>query len=192
MADNITFEVKFRRRRDKKTNYKKRFALLKSDLPRIVFRRSNKRVILQVIEFNRKGDKVLVDCNSNELNKFEWPLNKRNTPSAYLTGFLCGLKAKKKGLTEGVFDIGMRTPVLGSMPFAALKGLTDAGLKVPHDASSFPQNDRINGKHLSDFFSKVSVQDSRFSSYKKKNIDLSKMHEYFDKTKQLIVKELGE
>jgi len=31
---------------------------------------------------------------------------------------------------------------------AALKGDSDAGLKIPEDEKTFPTNDRINGEHL--------------------------------------------
>jgi large subunit ribosomal protein L18 len=31
---------------------------------------------------------------------------------------------------------------------AALKGVIDAGLKIPADEKTFPTNDRINGEHL--------------------------------------------
>jgi large subunit ribosomal protein L18 len=31
---------------------------------------------------------------------------------------------------------------------AALKGVSDAGLKIPADEKTFPANDRINGEHL--------------------------------------------
>ena len=42
MAKGKRYSVKFRRRREGKTNYKKRLAFVKSDLPRLVVRRSNK------------------------------------------------------------------------------------------------------------------------------------------------------
>jgi large subunit ribosomal protein L18 len=66
------------------------------------------------------------------LTKFGWKASTGNVPSAYLTGLLCGLRAKKEGITEAVFDIGLIPPTKGSRLFATLNGILDAGLEVPH------------------------------------------------------------
>ena len=67
---------------------------------------------------------------------------------AYLTGLLAGKKAIKKGLKEGVLDIGLYTPRKGARIFAALKGVVDAGVKVPYGEEILPSEERIYGKHI--------------------------------------------
>jgi large subunit ribosomal protein L18 len=121
-------DVKFRRRREGVTNYKKRLALVKSGLERVVVRKTNKRILGQVIKYEEKGDKVLATADSNELSKkYKWP-SRRNKPTAYLTGLLLAKKAKGKG--ELVLDIGITTPVKGSIPFVFAKGCVDGGMKL--------------------------------------------------------------
>ena len=45
MATGPRYAVKFRRRREGKTDYKKRLNLLKSELPRFIVRISNKYIL---------------------------------------------------------------------------------------------------------------------------------------------------
>jgi large subunit ribosomal protein L18 len=58
-ATGPNYKVPFKRRRENKTNYYKRFAMLKSGKPRLVIRASNKNLYLQLIEFDKKGDRVI-------------------------------------------------------------------------------------------------------------------------------------
>ena len=86
----------FRRRREALTDYKRRLALVKSGMDRVVVRKTNKRIIGQIIRFNEKGDVVLSSADSNELRKaYGWP-SRRNKSTAYLTGLLLAKKAKVK------------------------------------------------------------------------------------------------
>ncbi len=151
MAVKTNYRVKFRRRREGKTNYKKRLALIKSKKPRLVIRILNRQVIAQLVEFGHKGDKILVTASSHELKKFGWDGHPGNCSSAYLTGLLLGTRAKKKGYSEAILDIGLHTPVKGSNVYAALKGTIDGGLEVPHDSAIFPNNDRITGAIISEY-----------------------------------------
>ena len=64
MAKDATYKVAFRRRLEGKTNYKKRLELVKSGLPRLAVRKSNKFVLVQIIKFGRTGDNVLAQANS--------------------------------------------------------------------------------------------------------------------------------
>ena len=70
-------------------------------------------------------------------------------PAAYLTGLLAGRRAVAKGVTSGILDMGRNIPTKGGRVFAVLKGLVDAGVSIPHDASILPQEDRITGAHIS-------------------------------------------
>lgn len=137
-----TTKPQFKRRTKGKSDYSKRFALLKSGKKRAVFRRSNKKVMLQLVEFKEKGDKTLTSVSSNKLKRFGWN-GKCNIPSAYLSGYWLGKKALGLGVKEAVFDIGRLTPMHGGRVFAALKGLVDAGLKVPFSEEAFPKPERI-------------------------------------------------
>ena len=138
----------FRRRREGKTNYKQRLKAVSSGKLRLVVRRSNRNVTAQMIEFRMEGDKVLVSAHTHELRKYGWKGALRNIPSAYLTGLLCGTKAKKAGIKEAVFDLGMGAVVKGSVIFAVLKGAVDAGLDIPHSEEAFPSEERIMGAHI--------------------------------------------
>ena len=72
MTNKATYLVSFRRRREGKTNYKKRLALVKSGLPKLVVRKSNRYIVCQLIQFDPRGDKVLLHVNSKQLEKFGW------------------------------------------------------------------------------------------------------------------------
>lgn len=141
--------VPFRRRREGKTDYRRRLRLLKGGLPRAVYRKTSKRTIVQIIEYDKIGDRVLVSAVSNELKKYDWKFGYGNTPAAYLTGYLAGVRAKNKDIKKAVLDVGLHKPVKGAKCFAVLKGLIDAGMDIPHgDDDIFPSKDRIYGKHI--------------------------------------------
>lgn len=192
MSHKATYEVKFRRRREGKTDYKKRLALLKGNKPRFVVRKSNKTITAQIIEYKKEGDKVLSHSNSNELKKFGWKLNTKNLPAAYLTGFLCAAKAKEAG--EAILDIGRNTPVHGSIVFAALKGAVDAKLNIPFDEKAFPKEEKINGKEIEKYLSSLDEEKfkKQFAEYAKKGIDRSKVGEHFKEVLNEIKKKFGE
>ena len=143
-----TYSVAFRRRREGKTNYKKRLAMLKSSMPRFVVRKSNRYITVQAIEFSRKGDVVKAAANSRELHNFGWKLAKKNLPASYLTGLLAGVRAKKGGIEKAVLDIGFSTPVHGATCFAALKGMLDSGVAIEHDEKALPSEERVRGMHI--------------------------------------------
>lgn len=146
MAKGVRFKVKHRRRREGVTNLKKRLALVKSGKPRLVARVSSNMAVAQIIEYSREGDRTLVNTTSLELKKYGWEGHKGNVSAAYLTGLLCGVKAKAKKIEEAVFDIGLHTPVHGSNVFAVLKGALDAGMSIPHDEKVLPPDERILSK----------------------------------------------
>ena len=140
--------IKFRRKREGKTNYKKRLKMLLSGKPRFVVRPSIKGITAQVVTAENVGDKITAGAHSNELKKLGWKFNTGNIPSAYLTGFLAGKKAVKTGIKEAILDIGLRKPVKGGRVFACLKGAVDAGLNIPHSDVILPSEERIKGDHI--------------------------------------------
>jgi len=141
-------KVPFRRRRDGKTDYRKRLGLLKGNAPRAVFRKSLQNAIVQIVVYNPDGDRTVASAFSRELVRYGWGSATGNLPAAYLTGLLAGKRAKARGIESAVLDIGLNSPTKGSRVFACLKGLLDAGIEIPHDEEVLPSADRLEGKHL--------------------------------------------
>ncbi|KHO55772.1 MAG: large subunit ribosomal protein L18 [archaeon GW2011_AR21] len=192
MAHKSTFETKFKRRKNGKTDFKRRLELLKSKKPRLVVRGSNKRYSAQVVKYNPKGDETIASAVSTELKEYGWSSGFANIPAAYLTGFLCGKKALVKGVKEAILDIGLVENIKGNRCFAALKGAIDAGLKMPADEKAFPSAERVKGMHIAEFAKKIGEENARkkFSAYFKNNSQPEKIPEYFEKTKQAIGEKL--
>jgi len=148
MATGPRHKVPFRRRREGRTDYRHRMALLKGAKVRAVVRKSNRSTRVQFIDYREKGDVVVASAVSTDLTEFGWTGSGKSTPGAYLTGLLAGKRAKEKGVAEAVLDIGLRNPTKGATVFAALQGILDAGIDVPHSDKMLPSKDRISGKHM--------------------------------------------
>lgn len=146
-AHGPLFNVGFRRRREGITDYATRLSLLKADTPRAVVRKSNRLVLVQLIEYGLDGDKTICQATSKELAKYGFA-GKCNTPSAYLAGLLAGKKAVAKGVKKAIADVGRQTATKGGIIFAAIKGLSDGGVDVPLGEEILPSADRIEGGHL--------------------------------------------
>ena len=139
--------VPHRRRREGKTNYKFRLRLLKSGKLRFCIRKSLNNIVCQIVQYKPAGDVTLASSDSKELKKFGWGFHGGNIPSAYLAGYLCGLRAKKNKIEKCVLDTGLYPSIKGSRIYAALKGAVDSGVKIPHSEKILPPEDRIKGKH---------------------------------------------
>jgi len=156
MSKGPRYRVKPRRRREGKTDYRKRLNLLSSHNTRMVVRKTLSQTIVQFVEYKEDGDNIISSAVSKELkNRYNWKYSTSNTPSAYITGYLAAVRAKEKGIKECVLDCGRQRPVSGSKIFASLKGVLDAGIKCPHNEGKLPSEDRIHGKHIDD---KISVE----------------------------------
>ena len=191
MAKNACYRVKLRRRREGKTDYQARKALVVSGTPRFVARKSIKNMVAQIVFAKAQGDEVLASAHSSELTKFGWKASTGNVPSAYLTGLLCGLRAKKEGISEAVFDIGLIPPTKGSRLFATLNGILDAGLEVPHSEEKLVK-ERVNGVHIATYGKKLGAGSesytAKFSGYLGKSLAPEKLPEHFTQVKADIVK----
>lgn len=149
MSTGPRYRVPFRRRREGKTDYRVRLRLLKGGKPRAVVRLTDRRIRVSLVAYDPTGDRVLAAADSRELGGIEFPAGSlASTPAAYLTAYLAGLRAKARGAESAVLDAGLRHPTQGGRISAALKGLLDAGLAIPHGEGGFPTNDRLNGTHL--------------------------------------------
>ncbi|MES1918613.1 ribosomal protein L5 [Bonamia ostreae] len=160
------FVVKYKRRRQCKTNYRKRARLVaqyknkyETNKYRLVVRKTNRDIICQITSSDLSGDKCLVSAYSHELKRYGVPCGLKNYPAAYCTGMLLAkrLYAKLKKEVESVaevngefylddesgafrafLDTGLARCSTGANIFGVLKGAVDGGLNVPHNTRRFP------------------------------------------------------
>ncbi|MEM3769993.1 MAG: 50S ribosomal protein L18 [Candidatus Bathyarchaeia archaeon] len=192
MAQGSSYSVPYRRRREGKTDYHKRKALILSGKPRLVVRGTLQNFIVQVVAAKPRGDEVLVSAHSRELLKnYGWKTPRGNLPTAYLTGLLCGLKAKTKGIEEAVLDVGLHSPTKGARVFAALKGVLDAGLSVPYGEEKLPDEKRIQGAHIAQYAKTLSADTERyravFSKYLDNKVPPESLLEHFAEVRKSVV-----
>ena len=187
MAKGSSYRVQLRRRREGKTDYQARKALVTSRKPRLVTRASNRNVEAQIIIAKPHGDMVLASANSRELIKsYGWRAPTGNIPAAYLTGLLCGLKAKTSGIKEAILDIGLVSPTKGSKIFAVLSGVVDAGVDVPHSEEKIVK-ERMKGDHIAKYAKSLSPGSekytAKFTQYTAQGVAPEKIGEHFTKVK---------
>lgn len=182
------YRMPFKRRVEKKTNYKQRLRLLTSKRHRLVVRRSSKHTTAQIVDFKKKGDEILVYASSQELKKFGWSGPTNNLISAYFVGLLVGKRALENNIKDAILDIGLIRKSKGSKIFAVLKGALDAGLIIPHSTEICPSEDRIKGKHIIDYAQKLKKEDLK--KYKKQfsTYDPQKLSEVYEKVKSKLMK----
>ena len=187
MAKSGSYRVQLRRRREGKTDYQARKALVISGKPRLVTRTSLKNVTAQIIIAKPHGDEVLAAANSRELAKtYGWKAPTGNISSAYLTGLLCGLRAKAAGVKEAILDVGLLAPTKGAKIFAALSGVLDAGVNVPHSEEKIVK-ERIKGEHIAKYAKSLGAgsdeYNAKFSGYIAQGVAPEQLPEHFNKVK---------
>ncbi len=196
MARNSRYCVPFRRRREGKTDYKAREAFVLSGKPRLVARGTLDNMIAQIIVAKPIGDEVLVSAHSKELaKKYGWKGPRGNIPTAYLTGLLCGLKAKARGTREAILDMGLHSPSKGARVLAVLKGVLDAGINVPCSKEKLPDETRIKGEHITQYAqslaSDLEAYQSRFSKYLEQKLPPENLPKHFEKVKEDLIAAFG-
>jgi large subunit ribosomal protein L18 len=107
---------------------------------------TNENTQVQVLKPGMTGDRVIASAHSRYLLEKGWKGSRKSVSAAYLTGYLAGKKAIGKGAKDAILYTGTRKYT--QRVAAALKGVVDAGVKVPADLETFPPADRINGDHL--------------------------------------------
>jgi large subunit ribosomal protein L18 len=117
-------------------------------MPRAVVRKTLNQTLVQIVEADAGGDHVLASARSMDLKEHGWSVGTGNVPAAYLTGYLAGKRAAAKGVKSAVLDIGIQEPTKGGRVFAALQGLLDAGIQVPHSKEILPAKARVRGEHI--------------------------------------------
>lgn len=188
--ENKHYRIVFRRKKEGRTNYKKRITILTSNKLRLTVRKSLKNMYACITDYDSKGDKIVLSAHTKELEKIGWKYNKGNLPSAYLTGLLLGQKAKKQGIDNLILDIGLQASIKGSRIYAVLAGVLDAGIKVAHNESILPSKERLSGKHISDFASvkqKEGDFEKQFGGYSKNNVDPASINKDFEDIKNKII-----
>mmetsp|Transcript_34157 Transcript_34157/g.46014 ORF Transcript_34157/g.46014 Transcript_34157/m.46014 type:complete len:189 (-) Transcript_34157:537-1103(-) len=166
------YQTKYRRRRQGKTDYYARKRLVVQDKDkyaakkyRFCVRRTNKRVICQVIYATIKGDRCMAAADSFELKKYGLTAGLTNYAASYATGLLCarrllnsiGLADMYKGVSsadgeyysvaevqaerrpfKALLDVGLIRTTTGNRVFGAMKGACDGGVHIPHNTKRFP------------------------------------------------------
>ena len=134
------YQTKFRRRRQGKTDYYARKRLVVNDKDkydakkyRFVVRRTNKRIITQVVYSTIKGDMTVTSADSLELKNYGVNCGLTNYASAYATGLLCARRLlKSKGLDQKFKGTDKRDGSYYSVAADAVK--TDKDDKNPFKA----------------------------------------------------------
>lgn len=193
MARGPKYKVPKRRRREGKTNYYKRYKYIISGKLRLVVRKTNKYIWAQIVKATPIGDVTIVAAHSRELvKKFGWKAGCKNTPVAYLVGFLIGLRAIKAGITEAIPDIGLHRAIKGAKVFAVIKGANDAGMKIPVSKEIIPTTDRIKGETIAKYAEMLANNNpekfnKQFSQLLSKGFDPRKLPEHFEEVKLKIM-----
>jgi len=191
LARGPDYRVKYRRRREGKTDYRSRRVLATSGRPRLVVRPTLRNICVQIIRSEPIGDYVEVSTNSYELvKKFGWQGGTENLSAAYLLGLIIGYKALVKGIKSSMLDMGLRRPTKGARVFAVVRGAVDAGLEVAHGEDALPSDERIRGEHIASYGKTLSENPENyqktFSSYLKRGLKPEDMPEHFEKIKSEI------
>ncbi|KAL8215124.1 hypothetical protein R6Q57_004573 [Mikania cordata] len=134
------FQVKFKRRREGKTDYRARIRLINQDKNkyntpkyRYVVRFTNKDITAQIISATIAGDIVLASAYSHELPQYGLKVGLTNYAAAYCTGLLLARRVLKKlemddeyqGNVEATGEDFSVEPAESRRPFRAL---LDVGL----------------------------------------------------------------
>ena len=141
------------------TDYRARKRAIISQRPLLVVRISNKNVASQFVKPTVKGDVVLSSAHSRELAKLGWRGSPKSTPACYLLGLLAGKKAAKAGVKGAVAYTGLPPFSGGSRVAAFLKGVNDAGVPVPVGEEALPSMERMSGRSISEYASKLASED---------------------------------
>jgi len=102
------YQVKYRRRREGKTDYQARINMVRQAKNkyntakyRLVARFTNTKCIAQIVWSTIEGDHVLMAADSTELKKYGVPVGLKNYAAAYCTGLLLARRTLEKvGLSD--------------------------------------------------------------------------------------------
>ena len=158
MAYGKNQRLRFKRRRNGETDYRRRMKMLRGGSARAVVRVTNTQTICQLVNYEPTRDTVHVSVDGRRLvDKYGWPIDasRKSIPASYISGYAMAKEAISAGHKEAVLDIGLAASTSGSRVFAALKGMVDAGMEIPHGESVLPDDERINGSHIDESIAKA-------------------------------------
>jgi len=195
MAKGPKYVVKFRRLRERRTNYKLRFALLKSGKPFFIVRRSLRYIYVSLSKPKIGGDETLLTVSSKILLKYGF-YGLKNLSAAYLTGYIAGRLALKKGVEEAIINLGYAWTKRASIPFAAAMGAREAGLNIPLGKEKYVDMSRLRGEHIANYAKylkeqNIDLYNRKFSKYIELGIFPENLPELFDKVFNEIKKDYG-
>lgn len=191
MGKGPRYRVTLKRRRQHKTDYRKRKTMVLSKMSRFTVRGSLANMTAQVVDAFPTGDRTLATAHSRELAAYGWKAPCGNIPAAYLTGLLLGFKAQTLNIRKAIPDIGLRRSSPGARVFAAIQGARDAGLAVPC-GDVLPDEARLRGEHIASYAKQLAADESdryqqRFSQYLAKNVSPEHLPTHFNEVKANIV-----
>eukprot|EP01059_Diplonema_ambulator_P017544 TRINITY_DN2956_c0_g2_i1.p2 TRINITY_DN2956_c0_g2~~TRINITY_DN2956_c0_g2_i1.p2 ORF type:complete len:337 (+),score=142.38 TRINITY_DN2956_c0_g2_i1:97-1011(+) len=137
------YQVKYRRRREGKTDYRQRRILITQDKNkyqtpkyRLICRITNRDVICQIASAELKGDRIHASAYAHQLKDFGLPIGFSNFSAAYATGLLCARRILTlKGLDKkypGVKEVtGEHHEIKEDEDRRPFKALLDIGLVKP-------------------------------------------------------------
>lgn len=174
MGKGPRYRVVLKRRRQHKTDYRKRKIMVLSKVSRFTVRGSLANMTAQLVDAFPIGDRTLATAHSRELAVYGWRAPCGNIPAAYLTGLLLGFKAQALNVHAAIPDIGLRRSSPGARVFAAIKGATDAGLALPC-GDVLPDEARLRGEHIAAYAKQLAAAETdryhwHFSQYLSKNV----------------------
>lgn len=141
-----------KRRLEGLTDYQARRNLLKSGIDRVVFRKTNKYILGQIITSQEAIDKVVLSVKSKDLLDMGWPEKKsgslKSLPASFLTGLLLGTKAKERKISQTILDIGLNRNIPKSRIYAFALGIIESGIKMPVGEKMLPEKERVNGGQI--------------------------------------------
>lgn len=191
---------------------------------RLVVRFTKKDIICQIVSSQIKGDFVFTAAYAHELPRYGIKHGLTNWSAAYATGLLVARRALNKlqldqtyvgdeeasgefSITEQVedgprpfkvfLDVGLTRTTAGARIFGALKGASDGGLYVPHNAKRFPGWDieseeldadtlqkYIVGGHIAEYMEELADDDEErfrqiFKSYLDDGIEADAIEEIY-------------
>jgi len=195
-AKGPAYLVPFRRKRERRTDYRLRYELIKSGKPQFIVRRSLKYIYVSISIPEVGGDRTVLTVSSKVLgDKYGW-YGLKNIPSAYLTGFIAGKLALAKNIKEAVLNLGYAWSKGASIPYAAVMGAIDAGLEIPLGEEAYVDESRIRGEHIASYAkilkeSNNALYKKRFSIYLEKGVNPVELPKLFEEVKNKIIEELG-
>ena len=178
-----------KRIRNKKTNYRKRKAVLISRRNFITIKTTNENIHCQLIKPNVNGDIALTFSNSKELARYGWKGASNNLSASFLVGLLMGKKMISRNHDSAILYTG-KTPFTSKVA-ACLKGVAAAGVNIPLSEEAMPDESRINGTHVAKYATVLkqdkSLYEKRFSKLLDNNLDPEEYPKHFDEIKNKLL-----